>query len=113
MNSGTRAAAAATRVAERVAALAREKFARRADRYDREGRISGGHSRISSPPAFMLPACRKVSAARDSDSRDVYALWLMTKEIAKADMSMALLGGHVNSQVLIDAFGTEEQEALV
>jgi alkylation response protein AidB-like acyl-CoA dehydrogenase len=35
----------------------------------------------------------------------------MTKEIAKADMSMARCWeGHVNSQVLINAFGTEEQK---
>jgi len=42
---------------------------------------------------------------------DVYTLWSMTKEIAKADMSAARCWeGHVNSQVLIGAFGTGEQK---
>ena len=42
---------------------------------------------------------------------DALALWLMTVELARADMSLARCWeGHVNSQVLIAALGNEEQK---
>ncbi len=42
---------------------------------------------------------------------DVFTLWLMTKEIAKADLSLARCWeGHANSLVLIDGMGTHEQK---
>lgn len=41
-----------------------------------------------------------------------HALWLMTKEIAAADLSLARCWeGHANSMVLIDALGSEAQKA--
>ena len=42
---------------------------------------------------------------------EVFTLWLMTKEIAKADLSLARCWeGHANSLVLIDGMGTHEQK---
>jgi alkylation response protein AidB-like acyl-CoA dehydrogenase len=42
---------------------------------------------------------------------DALTLWLMTVELARADMSLARCWeGHVNSQVLIAALGNEEQK---
>ncbi|MEJ3745747.1 acyl-CoA dehydrogenase family protein [Actinomycetes bacterium KLBMP 9797] len=41
---------------------------------------------------------------------DTHALWRMTTELAKADLSLARCWeGHTNSLVLIDALGTDEQ----
>ena len=43
---------------------------------------------------------------------DVFTLWMMTKEIARADLSLARCWeGHVNSLVLLDGMGTEEQKS--
>jgi alkylation response protein AidB-like acyl-CoA dehydrogenase len=43
---------------------------------------------------------------------DVFTLWMMTKEIAKTDLSLARCWeGHVNSLVLLDGMATEEQKA--
>jgi alkylation response protein AidB-like acyl-CoA dehydrogenase len=42
---------------------------------------------------------------------NILTLWLMTKEIAKADLALARCWeGHVNSLVLIDGLGTEQQK---
>jgi alkylation response protein AidB-like acyl-CoA dehydrogenase len=43
---------------------------------------------------------------------DALTLWLMTRELAKADLSVARCWeGHANSLLLIDAFGSPEQKA--
>jgi alkylation response protein AidB-like acyl-CoA dehydrogenase len=43
--------------------------------------------------------------------RHTYVLWMMTKDLARADMSLARCWeGHVNSQVLTSALGNEEQK---
>lgn len=43
---------------------------------------------------------------------DVFTLWMMTKEIAKADLSLARCWeGHVNSLVLLDGMANDEQKA--
>jgi len=43
---------------------------------------------------------------------DVFTLWMMTKELAKADLSLARCWeGHVNSLVLIDGMAAEAQKA--
>ena len=43
---------------------------------------------------------------------DVFTLWMMTKEMAKADLSLARCWeGHVNSLVLLDGMATDEQKA--
>jgi len=42
---------------------------------------------------------------------DVFTLWLITKELAKADLSLARCWeGHCNSLVLLDGMGTPEQK---
>src|SRR5262245_1865246 len=43
---------------------------------------------------------------------DVFTLWMMTKELAKADLSLARCWeGHVNSLVLIDGMADDRQKA--
>ncbi len=42
---------------------------------------------------------------------DSYTLWMMTKELAKVDLSLARCWeGHANSLVILDALATEEQK---
>jgi len=93
--------------------LARSKFAPRADQYDREA---------SFPAEDFSDLCHAglLAAVVPADhgglglgpyQRDVFTLWLMTKEIAKADLSLARCWeGHSNSLVLIDGMGTQEQK---
>ena len=113
MNSGTNLTAAGhEELIERVAALAREKFAGRADRHDREAIFPADDFADLFAAGLHAPCVPESFGGQGlGPGHDVYTLWLMTKEIAKADMSMARCWeGHVNSQVLIDAFGTEEQK---
>lgn len=43
---------------------------------------------------------------------DVFTLWMITKEFAKVDLSLARCWeGHINSVVLLDGIGTEEQKS--
>ncbi len=97
---------------ERVAELARERLAPRAAHYDR----------TASFPAedfADLFAAGLLAAAVPRDHGglglgplrgDAFTLWMMTKELAKADLSLARCWeGHANSLVLIDALGSEEQ----
>ena len=45
---------------------------------------------------------------------NVLTLWLMTKEIAKADLALARCWeGHVNSLVLIDGLGTDSTKGTL
>ena len=69
-------------------------------------------SKTYSGRAYMLPAYRKPTAGWDLGPEAItYFLWMMTKELARADMSLARCWeGHVNSQVLISALGNEEQK---
>lgn len=97
----------------RVTELAREKFAARADRYDREAAFPAENFEELFAAGLHAPCVpERFGGGGLGPGHDLYALWLMTKELAKADMSMARCWeGSVNSQVLIGAFGTEEQQA--
>jgi len=97
-----------------VRELATEKFAARADRYDREAifptenvadLIDAGLHAPTIPVAHgglgLGPQCG-----------DPLTLWMMTLEIARVDLSMArCFEGHANSLVILDALGTEAQKA--
>lgn len=96
----------------RIAGLAREKFAPRADGYDRaaafpaedfEDLFQAGVHASCVPEAY--------GGLGLGPGRHTYVLWMMTKELARADMSLARCWeGHVNSQVLISALANEEQK---
>src|SRR5271167_342630 len=96
-----------------VRELARLNFAPRASAYDREGAF---------PTEDFTDLFRAGLLATVVPSeygglglgpyhKDVFVLWLMTKEIAKADLSLARCWeGHANSLVLIDGMGTPDQK---
>jgi len=98
----------------RVARLAREKFAPRADEYDRTATFPAEDFDDLFHAGLLAPVLPKEHGGHGLGpyTGDVFTLWMMTKEIARADMSLARCWeGHVNSLVLLDGMSTEEQKA--
>ncbi|HMG72706.1 MAG TPA: acyl-CoA dehydrogenase family protein [Pyrinomonadaceae bacterium] len=97
----------------RVSTLAREKFAPRAAEYDRTATFPAEDFEDLFRAGLHAPAVPKkygglgLGPYRD----DVFTLWMMTREIAKVDLSLARCWeGHVNSLVLLDGMTSEEQK---
>jgi len=94
--------------------LARDKFAPRAADYDQAATFPAEdfddlfHAGLIAP---VVP--REYGGLGLGPYRgDVFTLWMMTKEMAKADLSLARCWeGHVNSLVLLDGMATDEQKA--
>src|SRR5260370_3150870 len=97
---------------DRVGVLAREKFAARAPEYDRTvifpsedfaDLFNGGVNAEAIPKEHG-------GLGLGPYRGDVFTLWMMTKEIAKADLSFARgWEGQVNSMVLLDGMVKGEQ----
>lgn len=97
---------------ERVATLARERFAERADEYDREASFPRADFEDLFEAGLLAPTVPRESGGLGLGPLrgDAFALWMMTKEIAKADLSVARCWeGHANSLVLVDALANDEQ----
>jgi alkylation response protein AidB-like acyl-CoA dehydrogenase len=97
-----------------VATLAREKFAPRAAEYDRTATFPAEDFDDLFQAGLLAPVVPKEYGGHGLGpyTGDVLTLWMMTKEIARADMSLARCWeGHVNSLVLLDGMSTEEQKA--
>jgi alkylation response protein AidB-like acyl-CoA dehydrogenase len=98
---------------DRARDMAQQKFASRAAVYDREAAFpmedfadlhGAGLLGVAIPQEFG-------GAGLGPYQGNVMALWLMTKEFAKVDLSLARCWeGHCNSMVLIGGMGTEEQK---
>ena len=94
--------------------MARDKFAPRAADYDQAATFPAEdfddlfHAGLIAP---VVP--REYGGLGLGPYRgDVFTLWMMTKEMAKADLSLARCWeGHVNSLVLLDGMATDEQKA--
>jgi len=98
----------------RVSVLAREKFAPRAAEYDRTATFPTEDFDDLFHAGLLAPVVPKEYGGYGLGpyTGDVFTLWMMTKEIARADMSLARCWeGHVNSLVLLDGMSTEEQKA--
>ncbi len=98
----------------RVSALAREKFALRASEYDRTATFPAEDFEDLFRAGLHAPVVPKEYGGLGLGpySGDVFTLWMMTKEIAKADLSLARCWeGHVNSLVLLDGMANDEQRA--
>jgi alkylation response protein AidB-like acyl-CoA dehydrogenase len=99
---------------QRVSVLAREKFAPRAADYDRTATFPAEDFEDLFSAGLHAPVIpREYGGLGLGPYRgDVFTLWMMTKEIAKADLSLARCWeGHVNSLVLLDGMGNAEQRA--
>jgi alkylation response protein AidB-like acyl-CoA dehydrogenase len=97
---------------ERVAELARERLAPRAAHYDRTASFPAeDFADLFAAGLLAAAAPREHGGLGLGPLRgDAFTLWMMTKELAKADLSLARCWeGHANSLVLIDALGSEEQ----
>jgi alkylation response protein AidB-like acyl-CoA dehydrogenase len=98
----------------RVGVLAREKFGPRAAEYDRTATFPAEDFDDLFQAGLLAPVVPKEHGGNGLGpcTSDVFTLWMMTKEIARADMSLARCWeGHVNSLVLLDAMSTEEQKS--
>jgi alkylation response protein AidB-like acyl-CoA dehydrogenase len=99
---------------DRVRELAREKFARRAADYDQTATFPVEDFQDLFGAGLIAPVVpREYGGLGLGPYRgDVFTLWMMTKEIAKVDLSLARCWeGHVNSLVLLDGMAAEEQKA--
>ena len=97
----------------RIAGLAHEKFAPRADGYDRAAAFPAEDFEDLFRAGVHAPCVPEAYGGLGlGPGNDTFVLWMMTKELARADMSLARCWeGHVNSQVLISALANEEQKA--
>src|SRR6266849_2282658 len=99
---------------DRVGVLAREKFAARAPEYDRTASFPSEDFADLFSAGLNAAAIPKEHGGLGLGPYrgDVFTLWMMTKEIAKADLSFARCWeGHVNSMVLLDGMVKGEQRA--
>ncbi|HKV36051.1 MAG TPA: acyl-CoA dehydrogenase family protein [Pyrinomonadaceae bacterium] len=98
----------------RVAVLARENFAARAAEYDRTATFPFEDFDDLFHAGLHAPVVPKEYGGLGLGpyKTDVFTLWMMTKEIARADLSLARCWeGHCNSLVLLDGMSTEEQKS--
>lgn len=97
---------------EVISRLARENFRRRAADYDRLAKFPAEDFADLFDASMHAPAVPTAyGGAGLGRDRGLFTLWMMTKELAKADMSLARCWeGHVNSQVLIAGIGSTQQQ---
>lgn len=99
---------------DRVRELAQEKFAPRAADYDRTATFPAEDFEDLFAAGLIAPVVPQEYGGLGLGPYrgDVFTLWMMTKEIAKVDLSLARCWeGHVNSLVLLDGMASEEQKA--
>jgi len=99
---------------ERIGVLARENFAPRAAHYDQTATFPAADFDDLFRTGLHAPVVPKEYGGLGLGPYrgDVFTLWMMTKEIAKADLSLARCWeGHVNSLVLLDGMCDREQRA--
>lgn len=97
----------------RVGEVARAA-AQRADHYDRTSQFPAEDFDDLFTAGLLAPTVPRDYGGLGFGPQcgDALSLWLMTKELAKADLSLGRCWeGHTNSLVLIDAMGTEEQKS--
>lgn len=98
---------------DRVRALASERFAPRAGRYDRAAAFPAEDFEDLSREGLLAAAVPAGYGGLGLGPRggDALTLWMMTKELAKADLSLARCWeGHANSMVLLDAMADLAQK---
>lgn len=98
---------------DRISMLATENFARRAPDYDQTAAFPAEDFDDLFHAGLLAPAIPKEYGGLGLGPYrgEIFTLWMMTKEIAKADLSLARCWeGHVNSLVLLDGIATDEQK---
>jgi alkylation response protein AidB-like acyl-CoA dehydrogenase len=98
----------------RVGKLARERFAARAAHYDETATFPTEDFDDLRAAGLHAPTVPREHGGLGLGPHrgDVFTLWMMTKELAKADLSLARCWeGHANSLVLLDGIATDEQKS--
>ena len=97
----------------RVGALARERFAGRAERYDRAAEFpTEDFDDLYREGLHAVAVPTSHGGLGLGLQHGLFVLWMITKELAKADMSLARCWeGHINCQVLLTGLGDERQRA--
>jgi len=98
---------------DRTAELARTKLAPRAPGYDRTATFPAEDFDDLFAAGLHAPTVPREQGGLGLGPfrGDSFTLWMMTKEIAKADLSLARCWeGHANSLLLLDAMASEEQK---
>ena len=95
----------------RVASLARERFAARAEGYDREASFPAeDFADLFRAGLHAVAVPRSHGGHGLGPDAGLYTLWMATKELARADMALARCWeGHVNSQMLINGLADDRQ----
>jgi alkylation response protein AidB-like acyl-CoA dehydrogenase len=98
---------------ERVAHLANSQFVGRAAQYDRTTTFPAEDFDDLFRASLQAPFIPQSFGGLGLDpNADLLALWMMTKELAKADLSLARCWeGHVNSQMLLSVLGNAQQRS--
>lgn len=98
---------------DRMSMLAQENFARRAAHYDQTASFPAEDFEDLFRAGLNAPVVPKEYGGLGLGPfrGDIFTLWMMTKEIAKTDLSLARCWeGHVNSLVLLDGMASDEQK---
>ncbi len=98
---------------DRVAALARERFAPRAAAHDQAASFPGDDLADLFAAGLNAPTLPRERGGLGLGPLrgDTYVLWMITKQLAKADLSLArCFEGHANSLLLLDALASAEQQ---
>jgi len=97
---------------ERLATISRDSFAVRADQHDSQASFPCEDFKELIAAGLHAPSVPEAYGGKGLyPGNQAFALWMMTKFLAKADMSLARCWeGHVNSQAMISAMGTDEQK---
>lgn len=98
---------------ERMRALARERFAPRAAQYDESGEFPQADFDDLVTAGLHAPCVPREFGGLGLGpyAGDVFTLWMLTKEIAVADLSLARCWeGHANSLVLLDGLASPAQK---
>ena len=103
---------AGSRLVERIRELAAGLFAGRADGYDAAAKFPAQDFDDLYRASLHSPCVpERYGGLGLGPGHDTHTLWMMTVELARANMSLARCWeGHANSQVLIAALGNDEQK---
>ncbi|MEH2317716.1 acyl-CoA dehydrogenase family protein [Nostoc sp.] len=97
---------------ERISQLARDKFASRAASYDHNASFPKEDFEDLFQAGLNAPVVpTEYGGLGLGHESDIFTLWMITKELAKVDLSLARCWeGHANAQVLLAAMANESQK---
>ena len=97
---------------EQIRKLASQNFAPRAAQYDSTASFPGEDFADILQAGLIAPALPyEYGGLGLGHSKDIFTLWMMTKELARVDLSLARCWeGHTNCQILLTAMANQSQK---